>query len=230
MGDVCEEEFIYLSTGVTSEVDEGAEPGKLPFDEVHQREIDANLRAMSGELEPYVEERPDAPWWLGEDAMTLTFVLGAHPADVARVLGVDLAKAEPRKLAEASGEWDGDAMPLAITEVPGAVVVVEPNGYQCAMPDAVVALSRLGRTVALYWNVNFVSSFHVAEGGTLLRSFDPVLDQGEGEGAPFPEEAGIDWEGNPISRAAELQARLVGIALTRGEVFGAPLPTMTVSG
>ena len=56
-----------------------------------------------------------------------------------------------------------------------------------------------------------------------------VVDAGEGGlGAPLPQEAGLDWEEDPLGTAAELQARITGIRLTRGEVYGAPHPTAVV--
>lgn len=87
------------------------------------------------------------------------------------------------------------------------------------------ALSRLGRTVCLYWDVNHVARFVVADGGRVVRDFDPVIDTGSGTGTPLPDEAGADWDREPIEQAAALQARVTGVHLTRGQVFGTPHPT-----
>src|SRR5690554_6713999 len=202
------EQGTYLAVAWVSEPPPG-EPISLDefeIDDETARQMRANLLAMSGGVEErYVEENPDAPWWEGATEMTTAIVLGARPEDVARVLGFDLASLEPAMLLDAP--WEEDEMPLAILEVPGAVVVAEPNGFQCSFEESVRSLSRLGRTVSLYWNVNRVSRFFVAEGGTILRQFEPGIDSGEGDGAQLPEEAGVDWDEDPIGQAAALQAR-----------------------
>lgn len=197
-----------------------------PVDYEADRALQANLLAVAGPPAPYVEERPEAPWWDGAAEMTLTLVVGARAGDVARVLGLDLAAAEPMLLPDAP--WRDDASPLALVEVPGAVAVAEPNGWTTVQPDTVAALSRLGLTVSLYWNVNMHAQLVVADGGTVLRDLDPVLDGGGGVGTPLPEEAGMDWGTDPIAAAAALQARVTGIHLTRGQVFGTPHLTVLV--
>ncbi len=118
------------------------------------------------------------------------------------------------------------ASPLSIVELEGATAVLEVNGFHTVQPHVAESLSTLGTTVCLYWNVNHMARFLVAEGGQLVRDFDPVIDEGGGLGQPYPEEEGIDWEVSPIPQAAELQARLTGIRLTRGDLFGKPLLTV----
>ena len=155
----------------------------------------------------------------------MTIVVGSTVPDVAGILGIDLLAMDRLLPFEASVE-EG-ASPLALFAEPGAVIIVEPNGWITAQPETVAALAVLGRTVALYWNVNYVSRFIVAENGEIVRDFDPVVDAGAGTGGPLPEEGGIDWGSDPIGKAAALQARLTGTALTRGQVFGTPYPTTT---
>jgi hypothetical protein len=124
--------------------------------------------------------------------------------------------------------WEDEASPLALVEVAGCVAIVELNGWTTVQPDVVSALSGLGRTVSLYWNVNHVARFVVADNGRAVRDFDPVIDPGAGTGSPLPEEDGVNWEHHPIEKAADLEARVTGIHLTRGQVFGTPQPTATV--
>lgn len=195
-------------------------------DDETARLMRANLEAASDGSNGYVEENPDAPWWWQAIEMTMTIVVGADIPVVARLLGLDLGVMEPRMLVEAP--WEDDASPLALIDLPGAVAIAEPNGWTTVQPDAVRALSGLGRIVSLYWNVNHVARFVVAEGGQILRDFDPVIDAGAGTGVPLPEETGVDWESEPIEQAAALQARVTGVQMTRRQVFGTPHPTATV--
>ncbi|UZN03775.1 DUF6461 domain-containing protein [Cellulomonas sp. S1-8] len=203
--------------------------GEWGDDDENARARRANLEAVPAAATGggrYVEERPDEPWWLDADEMTMTIVLGADVDEVAGVLGLDHAAMAPMLLPEAP--WQDDASPLALLEVPGAVAVAEPNGWTTVQPDTVTALSRLGLTVALYWNVNLVARFVVADGGQIVRDFDPVVDAGEGTGTPLPQEDGVVWGLDAIDEAAALQARVTGVHLTRGQVFGTPHPTASV--
>ena len=170
------------------------------------------------------EEGSDSPWWEAGIESTLTIVLGATPHAVAHVLGLALEEFSPQMVLDVAWTQEG-ASPLSIVELEGATAVFEVNGFHTVQPHVAQSLSALGTTVCLYWNVNHVARFLVAEDGRLVRDFDPVIDEGGGLGQPFPEEDGIDWEESPIPQAAELQARLTGIRLSRGDLFGKPLPT-----
>ena len=69
--------------------------------------------------------------------------------------------------------------------------MVELNGYQATLPELLRALSEGGEAVVTYQNVNAVSSFQYAKGGTIIRAFDPLLP-GLGQlEIPLPEEQGI---------------------------------------
>lgn len=185
-----------------------------------------NLEKMAGPRETYVEIRPDAPWSDGANEMTVTIVKGARAHAVADVLGLELDKLTEMLLLDAP--WSDDASPMQILRVPGAIAIAEPNGWFTARPEVVAQLSCLGLTVSLYWNVNYVSTFIVSDAGALVRSLDPVIDGGQGGvGSPLPEETGIDWS-DPIGAAATVQARVTGIHLTRGQVFGTKHPTALV--
>jgi len=190
----------------------------------------ANLEALSAgpgdDAGGHVQECPEAPWWRHADAMTMTIVVGAEVSTVAEALGHDLAAMERMLVLEAPCE-EG-ASPLALFGTGGAVAIVEPNGWTTVQPDVVTILSRLGPTVALYWNVNLLSRFVVAHNGEIVRDFDPVIDGGAGTGTPLPEETGVDWALDPIATAAALQSRVTNVHLTRAEVFGTPHPTTTV--
>ncbi|QTE28091.1 hypothetical protein [Pengzhenrongella sicca] len=182
-----------------------------------------HLEVLAGPPETYVESRPDAPWSDGADAMTVTIVKGATAHAVADVVGLNLDTLTETLPVEAA--WPDAASPMQILTVPGAIAIAEPNGWFTARPEVVAQLSCLGLTVSLYWSVDHDSSFIVGDGGVVVRSFDPVIDRGQGGvGTPLPEEAGIDWS-EPIGAAATVQARVTGIDLTRGQVFGMQHPT-----
>lgn len=119
---------------------------------------------------------------------------------------------------EAVGLWvcDGpyyNCSWLAIGRIDEFIFVWEDNGWTGSERDVAIALSTAGSFTSVFWNVNSVMRFVHARGGTLLRSFDPLLrgddrSPAEIDGLPIEEEAGLDWKAAPVMSALEVLARL----------------------
>jgi len=61
-------------------------------------------------------------------------------------------------------------MRIGVTEIPGAVLMVEDNGYVGAQRDVLARLSANGRAASMFWNVNEHTAFSYAQNGELLGS------------------------------------------------------------
>ena len=66
----------------------------------------------------------------------------------------------------------GGELRVGVTPVPGAVLVVEADGYVGAQPETLARLSVAGRAASMFWNVNENNRFSFAERGELLGSVD----------------------------------------------------------
>ena len=173
---------------------------------------------------------PTAQSWTDSvEAVALALVEGGQVASVLEALGADPATERLATFAEAEAQQDyaTGSYAVQVERVGDWTLVVEPNGYLSSLPDRVVALSREGRVVSVYWNVNAQMRFQYAVGGAMVRSFDPLLPGLGPEGEPLPEEAGLPFGvGGEDSRVAAvtLAERLTGASI---ELTGRPRRTWT---
>jgi hypothetical protein len=124
-------------------------------------------------------------------------------------------------------EWHIDAMPLQVDRVNEALVFVEPNGWTGSERERLAALSRRSRAVSVFWNVNSVMRFLVADNGQVVRSMDPLLCDADGA---LAEEAELPFgePGLPRAAALALLYRLTGFEVTRHWLTTERRPTYTV--
>lgn len=154
------------------------------------------------------------------DALTLTWVdYAGEPADVLRAAGhtweqrpVDTYDS----VLELVDGYDFDREPLLVGRIGGWMLLLARNGYEFSYAGVAAGASRLGRVISVFWNVNAVMRFLLADDGRIRRSFDPLLPD-DSEGLPLPEEAGLPF-GEPGAglRAATLvlAERLSGVRVT----------------
>jgi hypothetical protein len=110
------------------------------------------------------------------------------------------------------GEWD---------------VIIEPNGWAASDPETVAALSTNGVAVNAFWNVNAVVTFSLARMGALIRSFDALLYNDDGQ--PLPEERDLDWGvGAPRASALALMERITGMPLEHDWLLDTPRRSFVV--
>jgi hypothetical protein len=99
------------------------------------------------------------------------------------------------------------------------VLFIAPNGWEYSSHKVVTGVSRLGRVVSVFWNVEAVMQVLVADSGRITRDFDPLLYDPVGA---IPEEAELpfgDVEA-PLKAASLVFAeRLTGERLTLDFLF-----------
>lgn len=88
-------------------------------------------------------------------------------AEVVRRLGGDPAEVAPRHWQDAFGPYDPRPF-VQLTSVGAAVMVVEPNGFQCCMPDVIERLSLGARVHCAQWDAQALSTLACAAFGHLL--------------------------------------------------------------
>jgi hypothetical protein len=80
-----------------------------------------------------------------------------------------------------------------VLPVEGAVIAVEPNGWQGTHDEVLRAVSARGRAASMYWGGDANTNLAFARDGEVLDSFEPLFEHT----APEPEVraalAGIDW-------------------------------------
>jgi hypothetical protein len=112
-----------------------------------------------------------------------------------------------------------DLEPMLVGRLGPWLTLLAYNGYLLAVPEVAADVSRVGRVAAIYQSVNADMAFVLAEGGEVLRYFDPLLDApGEGNGDPLPEEAGLPFGAPdaPVWAAAfALLERVTGQPITQ---------------
>lgn len=88
--------------------------------------------------------------------------------------------------------------PLAASAHAGAgwTTVWEDNGFQGSLDRSMTRLSRLGRAISVFRNVNALSSFVLAENRRIVRRFDPLSHDSPRSrtvGEPLADEPLLDW-------------------------------------
>jgi uncharacterized protein DUF6461 len=180
--------------------------------------------------------------WLDEDdasgdlmAGCLGVAIGPNEVMVRQLFAVDEGSRRDATVHEAwqmSESVSGNDV-VQVAAIGKAVVTFEPNGWHGVEPERAVALSRSGRYVAYFWNVNAVTRLVFALAGVIQRDFDPLLYDSDGERAlpeevdlPFP--AGDDGPLTPGQAALALIERLTGVEITRAWLLDEPHPTYRV--
>ncbi|MEV7771060.1 DUF6461 domain-containing protein [Kitasatospora sp. NPDC086791] len=84
-------------------------------------------------------------------------------------------------------DGDGDRLLVAVTELDGWALAIEPYGYLGSLHEVVPRLADGTRLVSHFRNVNAVDSFHWWEHGGCRLHFEPLFaDQRDGSDADAP--------------------------------------------
>jgi hypothetical protein len=120
----------------------------------------------------------------------------------------DRAVLQVDRLSGTSGEWWG---------------LVEPNGFRTSYDAGLLALADDGPAVSFFWNVNAVMSLLRVERGSVVTTFDPLLDIERAK-----QDAGdLPFEEHPSAAAFALIERWTGITITE-TWFVSTKPTFVV--
>jgi hypothetical protein len=174
-------------------------------------------------------------WVRDVEALTVAYVRGTPLQQVGALLHFDWATERLATFADAERQQDHDiaSYVVQVEQRDQWLVLIEPNGYLAATPNAVSALSDLDVAVSVYRNVNAQMRFAMYADGVLVRSFDPLLPDLGPEGRPLAEEAGLPFglEGEiPEAAALTLAERLTGVAIDRAWLLDQTHPTWTATG
>jgi Family of unknown function (DUF6461) len=163
------------------------------------------------------------------DAYCVSVAVGADVADVVTAFACDPGS---RRLATLNQQLDmatpypdgGGNDTVSVDQLPGAVICAELNGWAGVSGERASLLSRRGRYVSVYRNVNAVMQVQYADAGEIVRSFDPLLYDSEGA---ISEEQGLPFghPGSPDMAQFVLMERLTAVRLTREWLLETPHPT-----
>ncbi|MFG2911956.1 DUF6461 domain-containing protein [Kitasatospora sp. NPDC048298] len=88
---------------------------------------------------------------------------------------------------DGGGEGEDDRLFVAVTELDGWAVAIEPNGYLGCLHEVIARLGAGVRLVSHFRNVNAVDKFHWWEHGIQRLHFEPLFpDQRNGSDAEAP--------------------------------------------
>jgi hypothetical protein len=162
----------------------------------------------------------DFEWANEYEAICLTIVAGADVNTAVRAI----AKGAERPVADYDGAvaWisrDSEDLLVFIAagEVSGTTFVWEDNGFSGSDDEIAKDLSRGGRFVSVYWNVNALSSFVFAVDGEVIVRMDELVFAPEAPEWDLLETAGAhrvsgdDWEEQPRANALLIQAERMGL-------------------
>ena len=163
------------------------------------------------------------------DAYCVSVAVGANVAEVVAAFACELASrrlvtfAQQDQMATPYPEGGGNDT-VSIDELGGAVTCAEVNGWAGVSDERACLLSRRGRYISVYRNVNAVMQVLYAGAGEIVRSFDPLLYEPEGA---IPEERGLPFgqSGSPAVAQFVLIERLTGVRLTKEWLLDTPHPT-----
>lgn len=147
--------------------------------------------------------------WLDDSALgvaaCLTMVLGSSRTAVIEVFGADAHATLPIEDAHRDG--------VAVVDVPGGVLAIEPNGFQGSLPEILEALSTGGSAASMFWNVNDDNAFSCARGGRLVATVD-MYDAEDADEVDLPDDLRPLFE-----QAADEDADLHAVGLAMVEQF-----------
>jgi hypothetical protein len=160
-----------------------------------------------------------------EDFDALTVALIAYSGPVSDVLRASGNKWSPAGRATFRSEvvwvFDDVLEPTLVDRSGPWLVFLAPNGFEFSFPGVAAGASRLGRVVSLFWNVKGHAQVLVADGGHVIRRFDPVIPE-DAAGDPLAEENGLPFgiPGEPLRAAALVLAeRLTGRRLSKAWIL-----------
>jgi hypothetical protein len=170
----------------------------------------------------------------------LSVVIGASEEDVIEAFGLDRARVAVVTGKEAFElQRPGSEVVVQVARLGDAIVTFEPNGYEGSKHALATALSARGRYVSYYEGATAVTEFIYAEGGALLRSFEPLLYGSDGEPArALPVEEGLPFDrfeadGQTAKTGRSclmLIERLTGIQISRQWLLDKPRATYCRAG
>ncbi|MCO1654836.1 DUF6461 domain-containing protein [Pseudonocardia humida] len=162
--------------------------------EVVRKATDRLGHRLRGEPEPPVVERPEAAYrWLRDStlgsAATVTVVTGSSAEQVVAAFGGDPGRPVPmgQDLGAELEPW------VAVLPVDGAVIAVEPNGWQGTHDEVLRAASANGRAASMYWSGDGLTNLAFARGGEVVDSFEPLFVHDAPDGEVRAALDGIDW-------------------------------------
>jgi hypothetical protein len=161
----------------------------------------------------------DGTWAEHQDGLCVTLVKGKAGSDVIATLcpsDVQAFSSADESVCWVRDSESYDRTWLAVGHVGGVAFAWEDNGFQGADKGVLQALSAGTRAVSMFWNVNAVMAFTLAEGGQVVRQFDPLFHDDDPSpvaeiGSSMVEEAGLNWESGPRLSGLRLQARLMDL-------------------
>jgi hypothetical protein len=133
--------------------------------------------------------------------------------DLEQVAGRFAAQPDSKTFATFGESFNGYPAPtyVLLGAVPGGVLALENNGWHGTEPAVLEALSRSTRAAAFYRSVNADMSLLHAVDGSVVASFDPLLDDVPAEVAPLA--GGLDFDAHPEASSFALLTRLTGVRL-----------------
>ena len=164
-----------------------------------------------------MELTDEGTWAEHQDGLCITLVRGMAASDVIATLcpsDVQAFSSAEQAMGWVRGSASYDRTWLAVGHVDGSAFAWEDNGFQGADHGVLQTLSGGTRAVSMFWNVNSVMAFTLADDGQVFRQFDPLFHDDDPSpvaeiGSSLAEEAGLNWEAGPRLSGLRLQARLM---------------------
>jgi hypothetical protein len=153
------------------------------------------------------------------NAATFSLVQGLTPEQALRILAPH--PATKIESVPAAQRWElrqpyrpsgPNAQLIVAQRRAGWTMILEDNGFEAT--EVAARLSRSGRAVVIYNNVNALTSFQYARQGRVLRYFDPLLYSNYGPGKRLRQERGISFGHSPwpyIAQSLLLAERITGL-------------------
>nr|WP_269205097.1 DUF6461 domain-containing protein [Motilibacter aurantiacus] len=156
---------------------------------------------------------------LGEGAC-VTFVTNTGARTVLREYG---AVPERRMVPAEDAFWSGFDS-VAVATAGRSAVLVSDNSFECTRPEVLRAVSRGGRAVSVFWNVEYDNAFSYAVDGRVVTSFDMLdgtvsLTTGANAALkPFLSGLSLSRQGMGIPAGLAIAERITGARLTAADV------------
>ncbi|MDX6212853.1 MAG: hypothetical protein QOF82_1940 [Frankiales bacterium] len=114
--------------------------------------------------------------WGDYDAECVLLIHGLTPGEAVRRMGGD-----PAKHIAADTDVGISHAVTAVGQISGVTVLAEDNGFSCADPGVLRRLTRAGvMATTVYWSVEMDTMLSYAVNGTVLTTWDPVIQEAGG--------------------------------------------------
>ena len=160
----------------------------------------------------------DEDWLEWNEASCITVADGVAPADAALAISQGTARSVPdRQAAEDVIFSDsGDETWLASGEIDGHTFVWEDNGFGCADSAVAKTLSQSGTYASMYWNVESLMSFVLADRGRVGAEFEALYAPDKTSwkamtAAGAHRVSTEEWEADPRESGLAAQAEIFGL-------------------